>query len=78
MTKLAKRGFAVEYINVHKLFLNDDGSFKAIVHWYASDNYHVLNYGAYFIHKQFMEASGNVHCAIFLVTPPPFFLLPCC
>ena len=26
ITKLAKKGFAVEYINVHKLFLNKDGS----------------------------------------------------
>ena len=44
--KLAKRAFAVEYINAHKLFLNGDGSFKAIAHWYAPDNYHMLNYGA--------------------------------
>ena len=37
ITKLCKKGFAVEYINIHKLFLNDDGSFKAIAHWYAPD-----------------------------------------
>ena len=36
--KLCKRGFTVEYINLHKLFLNDDGSFKAIACWYAPDN----------------------------------------
>ena len=30
ITKLSKKGFAVEYINVHKLFFNDDGSIKAI------------------------------------------------
>ena len=30
ISKLSKRGFTVEYINVHKLFLNNDGSFKAI------------------------------------------------
>ena len=58
--KLCKKGFAVEYINIHKLFLNDDGSFKAIAHWYVPDNYHVSNYGAYFIHKQFLEASGLI------------------
>ena len=51
ITKLSKRGFAVEYFNVHKLFLNEDGSFKAIACWYAPDNYHVLNYGAYLICK---------------------------
>ena len=55
ITKLSKKGFAVEYINVHKLFLNEDGSFKAIACWYAPDNYHMLNYGAYF-----MEASGLI------------------
>ena len=60
ITKLCKRGFTVEYINVHKLFLNDDGSFKAIAHWYVPDNYHVSNYGAYFICKQFLEASGLI------------------
>ena len=78
ITKLFKRGFAVEYTNVHKLFLNEDGSFKAIAHWYAPDNYHVSNNGAYFIHKQFLEASGlisklpKVMCVVqfFLVTPP--------
>ena len=57
---MAKRGFAVKAINVHKLFLNDDGSFKAIAHWYAPDNYHVSIYGAYFICKQFLEASGLI------------------
>ena len=30
IAKLYKKGFAVEYINIHKVFLNDDGSFKAI------------------------------------------------
>ena len=60
INKLARRGFAVEYINAHKLFLNDDGSFKAIAHWYAPNNYHVSNYGAYFIRKQFLEASGLI------------------
>ena len=58
IAKLCKKGFTVEYINVHKLFLNDDGSFKAISHWYAPDNYHLSNYGVYFISKQFLEASG--------------------
>ena len=33
ITKLCKRGFTVECINIHKLFLNDDGSFKAILVW---------------------------------------------
>ena len=60
IAKLCKKGFAVEYINVHKLFLNDDGSFKANTHWYAPDNYHVSNYGVYFICKQFLEASGLI------------------
>ena len=40
ITKLWKRGFTVEYINLHKLFLNDNSPFKAIAHWYAPDNYH--------------------------------------
>ena len=44
ITKLCKKSFAEEYINVHKLFLNKDSSFKAIAHWYAPDNYNVLNY----------------------------------
>ena len=60
ITKLCKKRFTVEYINIHKLFLNDDGSFKAIACWYAPDNYHVSNYGAYFICKQFLEASGLI------------------
>ena len=60
ITKPCKRGFTVEYISLHKLFLNDDASFKAIVHWYVNDNYHVSNYGAYFISKQFLEASGLI------------------
>ena len=60
ITKLSKRGFAVEYINVHKLFLNEDGSFKAIAHWYTPDNYQVSYYSAYFICKQFLEASGLI------------------
>ena len=60
ISKLCNKGFRVEYINVHKLFLNDAGSFKAIVHWYAPDNYHVSNYGAYFICKQFLEASSLI------------------
>ena len=60
IAKLYKRGFTVEYINIHKLFLNDDGSFKAIACWYAPDNYHVSNYGAYFICEQFLEASGPI------------------
>ena len=47
ITKLCKRDFTVEYNNVHKLFLNDDGSFKAIVCWYPPNNYHVSNYGAH-------------------------------
>ena len=53
IAKLCKKDFTVEYINVHKLFLNDDGSFMAIIHWYVPDNYHVSNYVVYFIHKQF-------------------------
>ena len=60
ITKLSKRGFTVEYINLHKLFQNDDSSFKAIAHWYVPDNYHVSNYGVYFICKQFLEASGLI------------------
>ena len=60
ISKINKRGFTVKYINIHKLFLNEDGSFKAIACWYAPDNYHVSNYGAYFIHKQFLEASGLI------------------
>ena len=60
ITKLSKKGFAVEYINVHKLFLNEDSSFKAILCWYTPDNYHILNYRAYFIRKQFLEASGLI------------------
>ena len=60
IAKLSKKGFAVEYINVHKLFLNEDGFFKAISHWYAPDDYNVSNYGAYFICKQFLEASGLI------------------
>ena len=59
ITKLCKRGFTVEYNNIHKLFLNDDGSCKAIACWYAPDNYHVSKYEAYFICKQFLEASGQ-------------------
>ena len=58
ITKLCKKGFTVEYINIHKLFLNDDGSFKAIAHWYAPDNYNMSNYAVYFICKQFLEASS--------------------
>ena len=58
--KLCKRGFTVEYINLHKLFLNNNSLFKAIAHWYAPDNYHVSNYGVYFICKQFLEASGLI------------------
>ena len=58
IAKLTKQGYAVEYVSLHTLFLNDDGSFKAIARWYAPDNYHVSNYGAYFICKQFLEASG--------------------
>ena len=58
--KLCKKGFTVEYINVHKLFLNDDGTFKAITHWYAPDNYHMSNYRVYFLHKHFLEASGLI------------------
>ena len=60
IVKLCKKSFTVEYINIYKLFLNDAGSFKAITHWYAPDNYHVLNYGAYSIRKQFLEASGLI------------------
>ena len=60
ITKLCKKGFAVEYINFHKLFLNEDSSFKAIAHWYAPDNYHMSNYGVYFICEQFLEASGLI------------------
>ena len=59
IAKLCKKGLTVEYINIHKLFLNDDGSFKAIAHWYAPD-YHMSNYGAYFICKQFLEVSGLI------------------
>ena len=58
IVKLPKQGYAVEYVSLHTLFLNDDGSLKAIARWYSPDNYHVSNYGAYFIHKQFLEASG--------------------
>ena len=60
IAKLCKKGFAVEYINIHKLFLNDDVSFKAIACWYAPDNYHISNYRVYFICKQFLEASGLI------------------
>ena len=61
ITKLCKKGFIVEFINVLKLFLNEDGSFKAIAQWYVPDNYHVSNYGAYFTHKQFfLEASSPI------------------
>ena len=60
IAKLAKKGFAVEYINVHNLFLNEDGFFKAIACWYTPDNYHMSNYRTYFIHKQFLEASGLI------------------
>ena len=48
----------MEYVSLHTLFLKDDGSFKAIASWYLPDNYHISNYGAYFICKQFLEASG--------------------
>ena len=60
IAKLCKKGFVVEYINIHRLFLNDDGSFKAIAHWYAPDIYDMENYRAYFICKQFLEASGLI------------------
>ena len=60
MAKLCKRGFTEEYINVHKLFLNDDGSFKSIACWYVPDNYHVSNYGVYFTCKQFLDTSGLI------------------
>ena len=60
IAKLCKKGFAVEYINVHKLFLNQDNSFKAIACWYVPDNYHMSNYRPYFIHKQFLEASDLI------------------
>ena len=53
ITKLCKRGFTVEYINLHKLFLNDNGLFKAIAHWYTPDNYHVSNYGVYVFASNF-------------------------
>ena len=60
IAELCKKEFTVEYINLHKLFLNDDGSFKAIARWYSPDNYHISNYRNYFIHKQFLEASGII------------------
>ena len=44
ITKLSKKGFAVEYINIHKLFLNEGSSFKAIVHWYALENRHIAKH----------------------------------
>ena len=53
IAKLCKKGFTVEYIDVHKLFSNEDGSFKAIAQRYVLDNYHVSNYRAYFMCKQF-------------------------
>ena len=60
IAKLCKKGFTVECIHIHKLFLNDDGSLKAIACWYVPDNYHVSNYGACIIRKQFLEASGLI------------------
>ena len=60
IAKLCKKGFAVEYINIHKLFLNEDGSFKAITCWCAPDNYNLSNYRAHFICKQFLEPSGLI------------------
>ena len=58
IAKLSKQDYVVEYVSLHSLFLNEDGSFKAIARWYLPDHYHVSNYGAYFICKQFLEASG--------------------
>ena len=58
IAKLVKQSYAVEYVSLHTLFLNEDGSFKAIARWYLPDHYYVSNYGAYFILKQFLEASG--------------------
>ena len=52
VAKLIKQGYAVEYVNLHTLFLNEDGSFKAITRWYSPDQYHVPNYGAFFICSQ--------------------------
>ena len=53
-----KQGYAVKYVSLHTLFLNEDGAFKAIDRWYSLDNYHVSNYRAYFKCKQLLEASG--------------------
>ena len=58
--KLVKQGYTVEYVNLHTLFLNEDGSFKAIARWYLPDQYHVSNYGVYFISRQFLQASGII------------------
>ena len=30
------------------------------LYWYGPDNYHVSNYGVYFICKQFLETSGLI------------------
>ena len=60
VAKLVKQGYAVEYVNLHTLFLNEDGLFKAIARWYSPDQYHVSNYGAYFICRQFLQASGII------------------
>ena len=60
VAKLVKQGYAVEYVSLHTLFLNKDGSFKAIARWYSPDQYHVSNYGTYFICRQFLQASGMV------------------
>ena len=37
VAKLVKQGYAVEYVSLHTLFLNEDGLFKAIARWYLSD-----------------------------------------
>ena len=58
IAKPVKQGYAVEYVSPCTLFLNEDGSFKAIARWYSPDNYHMSNYWVYFIHKQFLEARG--------------------
>ena len=58
IAKIAKQGYAFEYVSLHTLFLNEDSSFKVIAKWYLPDHYHVSNYGAYFICEQFLEASG--------------------
>ena len=58
---------------MHKLFLNEDGSFKAIACWYVPDNYHMSYYRmylipGYLIHHYFTMTLSNQAVVYFPMT----------